>query len=229
MQMAQPQLEFWSQLVFTSSPASPASSFPLPPATQLPPSATQTLPPDPGFDWTTLFPPTTFPSSSNPSASPLNTFTPPLYPQLNPLHSTPSQAPATTTTADSSSESPPVKKSTRAKGKSEAKMEVDTEGLEREEETGSPEEIEDKRKRNTAASGASFFAFPSSRVADEFCVCAARFRAKKKQRDSQLQQTSAQLREKVEDLEKQAGSVRSSSLSPPPFHSCALSVQRSSH
>ncbi|ORY57714.1 hypothetical protein BCR35DRAFT_309613 [Leucosporidium creatinivorum] len=54
---------------------------------------------------------------------------------------------------------------------------------------GTPEEIEeDKRRRNTAAS--------------------ARFRAKKKQRDQQLQQTSIQLREKVQDLEKEKTSLK---------------------
>lgn len=74
-----------------------------------------------------------------------------------------------------------------------------------------PEEIEDdKRRRNTEASGALGLLPLLSCFVLIDCVGSARFRAKKKLRDAELQQTSAQLRERLATLEKEKDSVRSS-------------------
>jgi hypothetical protein len=78
-----------------------------------------------------------------------------------------------------------------------------------------PEEIEeDKRRRNTEASGESTPSI-SSLVFDVVTdlerlharLLLARFRAKKKQRNVALQETAAQLREKVAELEKEKEAV----------------------
>ncbi|KAM0747404.1 hypothetical protein T439DRAFT_359728 [Meredithblackwellia eburnea MCA 4105] len=99
-----------------------------------------------------------------------------------------SHAPAASTSTSRSSAADtkmtePPRPSRAARAKSTSRSESITRESE-DEDSVDPEE--DKRRRNTAAS--------------------ARFRAKKKQRDAELQTSSAQLRERLGDLEKEAAS-----------------------
>lgn len=73
-----------------------------------------------------------------------------------------------------------------------------------EEEIGSPEEVEEKRQRNTAASGS---VHPFSTYDPVLKKMLARFRAKKKERETRAEATSARLRARVVGLEKEATSV----------------------
>lgn len=89
-------------------------------------------------------------------------------------------------------------------------MYTNAQGVTKARELMTPDEIEeDKRRRNTEASGTSILLsrlFPS--LDADGIACAARFRAKKKLRDAELKQSSASLRERVASLEKEKESVR---------------------
>ena len=111
---------------------------------------------------------------------------------------------------------------------------TNAQGVTKARELMTPDEVEeDKRRRNTEASGASLFLTLSlsdrrARAYHELDR-AARFRAKKKMRDAELKQSSASLRERVASLEKEKESVRplSRSTLPRARRSCSACMQLS--
>ncbi|GAA5978539.1 hypothetical protein JCM5350_003132 [Sporobolomyces pararoseus] len=219
---AQTNLDIWASTVFsTGSPGfhtppaypEPSSSFHTSSSTE-----TSTLPamvsPESAFDWSTLYPQShsggpisdsppphlphqlpnglpTFPLPQPPFPSPFSS--------IPPLHISVPHRQLTQDDGDVSSRapSPAPSRPSRSRRASKAPSRSASEGgqgsdtpslLSREFMT--PEEIEeDKRRRNTEAS--------------------ARFRAKKKQKNVALQQTAAQLRDKVAQLEKEKEALTS--------------------
>ncbi|GAA5947677.1 hypothetical protein JCM3765_001029 [Sporobolomyces pararoseus] len=219
---AQTNLDIWASTVFsTGSPG-----FHTPPAYPEPSSsfhtssssATSTLPAmvsdEAAFDWSTLYPqshpdgplidsPPPHLPHQLPNGLPAFPLPHPPFPSsfssIPPLHSALPQSQLTQDDGDLSSRapSPAPSRPSRSRRASKAPSRSASEGGQGSDtpslasrEFMTPEEIEeDKRRRNTEAS--------------------ARFRAKKKQRNVALQQTAAQLREKVAQLEKEKEALTS--------------------
>ncbi|GAA5861635.1 hypothetical protein JCM1840_005215 [Sporobolomyces johnsonii] len=229
---AQAQLDLWTATVFSNSsptlsppgtstalqhpdsPARPSTAVTLPPISSLHSVGNDNAPSP--FDWSTLYPSFSPPSTSaglptppapsfalpaSQTSPPFSFSSFPFAPHVNvDEHPAASAAAATASPTSSASSTTKSRRPNRsAKASYKAKAAIAASQSSEGESPGSgpggvarelmtPEELEeDKRKRNTEAS--------------------ARFRAKKKLRDQELAQTSAQLRDRVANLEREKSSL----------------------
>lgn len=226
---AQSNLDIWARTVFQPDPSQTPDTTPM----------------TSSFDWSTLYPPAH--EALPPSHPPLPTGLPdfsfpnspfPLLPSFSPLadsHSTLTRSQVEEEPSSSQAPSPRPQRLSRSRRTSKAPSRSSSiggggggQGSESPSSTTpvgkewmTAEEIEeDKRRRNTEASGESFSLGRTHRDPSQRLMTGliARFRAKKKQKNNALQQSAAQLREKLVELEKEKEAVSPSGI---PLRVCA--------